>query len=134
MISLTTALISFLLIGGLIFFLKPYISRTIFIISITSGTLFCFIIIWQADTASYLHTSIESRVLNRPIQVPTNGYIGSNKCQLCHVDKHATWYATYHRTMTQVATKNSIATNINNVTFIRDNKKYTLSVMMKNSG
>ncbi|MFT7461406.1 MAG: hypothetical protein ACI909_004107, partial [Planctomycetota bacterium] len=127
MILLIATLLSVLSIGSLIFFLKPFIRRTLFIISIIAGVLFCSIIIWQVDSASYLHTTIESRVSNRPIEVPTNGYIGSNKCQTCHIDKHATWYDTYHRTMTQVATKNSIATNVHNVSFINDNLKYILT-------
>ncbi len=38
----------------------------------------------------------------RPIRVSTEGYAGSETCLDCHKRNHATWYASYHRTMTQL--------------------------------
>lgn len=38
-----------------------------------------------------------------PLEKPENGYIGSQACLSCHPREHATWYASYHRTMTQQA-------------------------------
>jgi hypothetical protein len=29
------------------------------------------------------------------------GYVGSDRCQACHVDAYASWHASWHRTMTQ---------------------------------
>jgi predicted CXXCH cytochrome family protein len=43
----------------------------------------------------------------RPGERPDFGevaYVGSEACFSCHRDRHATWYATFHRTMTQEAT------------------------------
>jgi hypothetical protein len=57
----------------------------------------------------------EVAVTNRPIQVPTGDYVGSTACQSCHPHNHATWYDSYHRTMTQVATEQSVIGNFNNV-------------------
>jgi hypothetical protein len=46
----------------------------------------------------------ESRITNRPVQQPGDGYVSSNACRACHPSQYASWYASYHRTMTQVAT------------------------------
>jgi hypothetical protein len=46
----------------------------------------------------------EYAVANRPIQVADDGYTSSETCRACHPDQYNTWYASYHRTMTQVAT------------------------------
>ena len=42
------------------------------------------------------------------MEVPDTGYVTSRACQSCHPREYATWYASYHRTMTQVATPTSI--------------------------
>ena len=39
----------------------------------------------------------------RPIEVQHDGYVASDACRECHPQNHATWFASYHRTMTQVA-------------------------------
>src|SRR5690606_22333100 len=38
----------------------------------------------------------------------TAQFVGSESCQGCHADRHESWYATYHRTMTQEATPASV--------------------------
>ena len=35
-------------------------------------------------------------------------YVGSDACRSCHEDQHASWHATYHRTMTQPATPDTV--------------------------
>jgi nitrate/TMAO reductase-like tetraheme cytochrome c subunit len=45
---------------------------------------------------------------NRPIEVRADGYVSSNACQACHPGQHATWRASYHRRMTQVANAETI--------------------------
>ena len=44
----------------------------------------------------------------RPAVVLANEYVGSDACLRCHADQHATWSASYHRTMTQTATPANI--------------------------
>ncbi len=39
---------------------------------------------------------------------PRAGYAGSDACRACHPKEHATWYASYHRTMTQAATPDTV--------------------------
>jgi hypothetical protein len=57
----------------------------------------------------------ERRVPDRPIQVPENGFVSSQTCKACHPSEYATWHDSYHRTMTQVATPESVAANFNGV-------------------
>ena len=51
----------------------------------------------------------------RPIQVLGNGFVSSQKCQECHPDQHASWRASYHRTMTQVATPQTVIGDFDDV-------------------
>lgn len=37
-----------------------------------------------------------------------NAFVGSNTCLSCHADHHASWKRTYHRTMTQEASPQSV--------------------------
>lgn len=59
--------------------------------------------------------SAELKVTNRPIQRPTGGYAGSAACKSCHPHNHATWHDSYHRTMTQVASEQSVIGDFDNV-------------------
>lgn len=43
-------------------------------------------------------------VLDRPIEVESDGYVSSRSCQACHPREYGSWYGSYHRTMTTVAT------------------------------
>jgi hypothetical protein len=52
---------------------------------------------------------------DRPIQVRLDGYRSSDGCRACHPSQYASWHASYHRTMTQLATPQSIATSFDNV-------------------
>lgn len=45
---------------------------------------------------------------NRPIEVEADRYVGSDKCRSCHLHEHRTWYGSYHRTMTQAVTPESV--------------------------
>ncbi|MBL9166562.1 MAG: hypothetical protein JNN07_02335 [Verrucomicrobiales bacterium] len=43
-----------------------------------------------------------------PIIGPRDNYVTSTACQECHPDEHASWHRSFHRTMTQLATTNSV--------------------------
>lgn len=45
---------------------------------------------------------------SNPEQLPTDGYAGSKSCQACHPQEYDSWRASYHSTMTQVATSESV--------------------------
>ena len=49
--------------------------------------------------------TFESR---RPIEVESDGYVSADVCAECHKENHASWFASYHRTMTQVATPEAV--------------------------
>jgi hypothetical protein len=44
----------------------------------------------------------------RPVEVRSDGYASSHSCQACHPDQYASWHASYHRTMTQPASPQSV--------------------------
>lgn len=53
-------------------------------------------------------TDEAEEVVSRPIQVAHDGYVGSQQCRECHVKEHESWHASYHRTMTQIASPESV--------------------------
>lgn len=46
--------------------------------------------------------------LTTPPARDRNGFVGSKTCLSCHADHHASWKRTYHRTMTQEASAQSV--------------------------
>src|SRR5262245_55955390 len=62
----------------------------------------------------------EAEVANRPIQVPADGYVSSRACQACHPSQYASWHRSYHRTMTQVATPQTVAARFDDILEERD--------------
>lgn len=67
--------------------------------------------------ASAMHGRLDGRVqlhaaraqLERATPaIGRGGYLGSDACVACHPGEHASWAATYHRTMTQRATPTSV--------------------------
>jgi len=44
----------------------------------------------------------------RPLEIAADGYVSSRACRACHPGNYGSWYASYHRTMTQVATPESV--------------------------
>lgn len=48
------------------------------------------------------------RVLGAPFDPSEATFVGSAACEGCHADRHESWYATYHRTMTQEASATSV--------------------------
>ena len=56
-----------------------------------------------------LNTEMDRTVpSNRPIKDPIDDYVSADSCRSCHPGNHASWHASYHRTMTQVATPEAI--------------------------
>jgi hypothetical protein len=45
---------------------------------------------------------------SRPLEAPAGGYVGSAACRACHPEQHASWHDSFHRTMTQVASRASL--------------------------
>jgi hypothetical protein len=62
--------------------------------SIVSGT-------WQSEPPK-----------NRPIKLPADDYVSSDSCRACHPGNYASWHASFHRTMTQVAAPANFAADM----------------------
>ena len=58
----------------------------------------------------------EAEIDNRPIQLPEDGFVSSLTCKACHPAEYETWYGSYHRTMTQVATPATVRADFDDVT------------------
>ena len=58
---------------------------------------------------------VEASIADRPIQVPGDGYVSSQTCQACHPGEYGSWHASYHRTMTQVATPETVIADFDGV-------------------
>jgi hypothetical protein len=52
---------------------------------------------------------------DRPIEVASDRYVSSRTCRACHPSQYASWHASYHRTMTQAATPQSVAASFDGV-------------------
>jgi Cytochrome c552 len=62
-----------------------------------------------------VHRVPERAIADRPIQIAQNGYASSQACQACHPGQYATWHASYHRTMTQVAAPETVVASFERV-------------------
>ncbi len=71
---------------------------------------------------------LEADVTNRPIEVVTQGYVTSDRCESCHPSQYATWHRSYHRTMTQAATPEAILGDFSDVHLEWQGISYDLSV------
>ena len=58
----------------------------------------------------------EDPIAHRPVQVGDDGYISSAACNACHPAQYETWYGSYHRTMTQVSTPQTVRANFEGTT------------------
>ena len=58
----------------------------------------------------------EHTIVNRPRQIADAGYVSSATCRSCHPREHATWQASFHRTMTQVARPDTVAADFRRTT------------------
>src|SRR4051812_23678889 len=55
-----------------------------------------------------------------------NEYVSSANCRACHPDQYASWHRSFHRTMTQLATPESVRGDFNNVVLKFDGDDYRL--------
>src|SRR5438105_4863429 len=57
----------------------------------------------RADTESLLAAHPDY-----PIKRPVGGYVSSDQCKACHPREYSTWHSSFHRTMTQRPTEDSV--------------------------
>lgn len=62
-----------------------------------------------------------------PVVRMAGGYTGSDACRECHPQNHATWHASYHRTMTQVPTPENVVADFDGTRLIDHDRFIVLS-------
>lgn len=67
-----------------------------------------------------------NRVAALPVPAKEQGYVSSDSCKECHQEQYSTWYQTYHRTMTQAASPESVIPDWDNVTLTSRGRTYYL--------
>ncbi len=55
------------------------------------------------------------------------GFVGSPSCRSCHEDQFTSWHRSYHRTMTQFATPETVKADFDNVTLTNHTTRFHLS-------
>ena len=61
---------------------------------------------------------------NRPIKSLVDGYVSSDSCRACHQSNYASWHASFHRTMTQVATPAALLGDMDGLVLTHDGREY----------
>ena len=61
-----------------------------------------------------------------PRQTKLNGYISSSACRSCHPGEYHSWHRSYHRTMTQVASRESVLGDFEDVQLSAREREYSL--------
>lgn len=61
---------------------------------------------------------------NRPLQTLAGDYVSSDSCRACHPGNYASWHASFHRTMTQVARPENFAAAMDGLELSRDGIDY----------
>jgi hypothetical protein len=70
----------------------------------------------------------EDLITYRPIQVRGDGFVSSQTCKACHPSQYETWHTSYHRTMTQVATPESVQADFNGVDVSDVNGRFAMKL------
>jgi len=76
---------------------------------LTSGVVYFVALSWNEIPAPVPEIEVQlpvrerSLVIRRPRQRLGGGYVSSSRCAECHPKNHASWHASYHRSMTQLA-------------------------------
>lgn len=63
---------------------------------------------------------------HRPIQTKSHGYVSSDQCRACHSNEYASWHRSYHRTMTTLASPETIHADFSDTALELDGREYLL--------
>src|SRR6478736_9483573 len=77
--------------------------------------------------ASHHSSSAANAPANRPIAAQEGDYVTSNSCRACHPGNYASWHASFHRTMTQVATPATLIDQVDGKEMTFAGRQYQLS-------
>lgn len=113
--------------GCLVIFIAPASRHKV---SISGALLVSLLALagWQWNIS--IKTEAESRaqfVELLPTESRPDGYVSSDQCRSCHPGHYDSWHKTYHRTMTQHATPQTVIGDFNNVFLYDENLAYHLT-------
>ena len=82
--------------------------------------------------ASYAQSASETearaeRDRHRPVEKRAHGYVSSRECRSCHPQHYDSWFHSYHRTMTQPATPESVFGDWNDVVLKQGEQRIQLT-------
>lgn len=82
--------------------------------------------LWAATTSlpSSAHRPL---VVKEGTVEDARGYVSSDACQYCHESQYASWYSTFHRTMTQVVSAETVLADFDGGTLRLGAQEYRLS-------
>jgi len=63
---------------------------------------------------------------DRPLELAHEGYVSSRACKACHPDEYGTWHRSYHRTMTQPASTDTVLGPVDGVVVQARGRPYVL--------
>lgn len=84
---------------------RPRVRRAAALVGLGSGAAVCALI---AAAATHRLPPSPPKPPDLPAQEPAPGDTSSIACRSCHPEQHASWHASYHRTMTQAASADAV--------------------------
>jgi hypothetical protein len=91
-----------------------------------SVALACLLVAALTFEATRAENVKHAAELHTPQQVHSDGYVSSAQCRSCHPSEYASWRNSYHRSMTQLATSESVIGSFDNVTLSSAGLEYRL--------
>ncbi len=82
--------------------------------------------LWWAAAEQHARWTPEAEVAGRPIEHPRAGYVTSDGCRACHPSEYARWHGSHHRTMTQVASPETVVGDFGDVQLVHAGIGYRL--------
>lgn len=124
-----------LLLFGALYFVGTRRQRLAmnWLFALLAVTVASFFALRRSETSN--STGIESQappvasstVVELPAVNHDAGFSGAESCRECHQDQFATWHRTFHRTMTQAATEESVIPSFDDVTLSSRGRRYHLT-------
>lgn len=74
---------------------------------------------WQPPTDAFLE-------LKLPRRIERDGFVSSDSCKACHPGNYASWHQSFHRTMTQVASPDTVRAPFDDVRLENRGRTYQL--------
>src|SRR5262245_47892178 len=75
---------------------------------LTPAVVFTAVLAGMIAFARRERPGAEGTAEGRPVQTDSDGYASSSACRACHPAEYSTWHASYHRSMTQIATSETV--------------------------